>query len=77
MSRSASFVIAYLILKLNMKLREAYDFVVSKRSIVKPNPGFLEQLIKLDTKVHGFASMSKEDVSYSPLVGKVMIGSHY
>jgi len=77
MSRSASFVIAYLILKLNMKLRDAYDFVVKKRGIVKPNPGFLEQLIKLDTKVHGTASMSKEEVSYSPLVGKAIIGLHY
>jgi atypical dual specificity phosphatase len=74
MSRSASFVMAYLILKQSMTLREAYGFVTAKRSIVKPNPGFLEQLIKLETKVLGSASMTKEEI-YSPLIKTVMIGT--
>jgi len=74
MSRSASFVMAYLILKNNMTLREAYNFVTSKRSIVKPNPGFLDQLIKFETKVRGVASMTKEEI-YSPLLKPVLIGN--
>jgi len=63
-SRSTSFVIAYLILKQNMTLREAYNFVLSKRSIIKPNPGFMSQLIKLDVRVHGISSMTQEEEIY-------------
>jgi len=62
MSRSASFVIAYLVLKQGMTLRQAYDYVLSKRSIVKPNPGFLTQLIKFEVKHRGSSTMSETEI---------------
>ncbi len=45
-SRSTASVIAYLIKYHNMQLSEARSFVKSKRSIIMPNPGFLQQLNK-------------------------------
>jgi protein-tyrosine phosphatase len=43
-SRSVSNVLAYLIRKERMPLTQAIAFVKSKRSIIRPNPGFLKQL---------------------------------
>jgi len=76
MSRSASFVIAYLLSKHNMTLRQAYDHVFSKRSIIRPNPGFMSQLIKFELKVHGTATMTEEEI-FSPLKNSPKIGSDY
>ena len=42
-SRSASFVVAYIMWKLNKTFEEALDYVNKKRSI-NPNIGFIEQL---------------------------------
>lgn len=74
MSRSVSFVIAYLIMKQNMKLREAYEYVYSKRSIIKPNPGFMTQLIQLEKKVHGVNTITEEEI-HSPLEKSTKPGS--
>jgi protein-tyrosine phosphatase len=76
MSRSASFVIAYLLSKQNMTLRQAYDHVFSKRSIVRPNPGFMSQLIKFEEKVYGTTTMTEEEI-HSPLKNSPKIGSDY
>ena len=46
-SRSASVVIAYLMMTHGMTLDEAYQYVKSRRSIVQPNPGFMQQLSTL------------------------------
>jgi protein-tyrosine phosphatase len=46
-SRSASIIIAYLILKKNYTYEDAYNLVKSKRPIIHPNPGFNEILKKL------------------------------
>lgn len=46
-SRSASVVIAYLIMMCSYSFDEAYDLVKSKRKCVRPNDGFLRQLKKL------------------------------
>ena len=43
-SRSASILIAYLMREKKMKYQEAHDFVKSKRSIIIPNSGFVQQL---------------------------------
>ncbi len=43
-SRSATVVCAWLMSTRNMTHREAIDFLISRRSIVKPNPGFVKQL---------------------------------
>lgn len=46
-SRSASIIIAYLILKKNYTYEEAYNLVKSKRHIIHPNPGFNKILKQL------------------------------
>lgn len=43
-SRSVSFVLAYLIKHEGMKLANGHSFVKSKRFIINPNPGFMKQL---------------------------------
>jgi dual specificity phosphatase 12 len=43
-SRSASFVIAYMIREQRMKFEEALAFVQNKRPVVFPNNGFIKQL---------------------------------
>ena len=43
-SRSASFIIAYLIKFNKMSAKEAFEFVKEKRNQVKPNEGFINQL---------------------------------
>lgn len=43
-SRSASFVIAYVMAKYKMKYEKAYEFVQEKREFIDPNEGFVEQL---------------------------------
>lgn len=46
-SRSASIVIAYLILKVGMSFDDALKLVKGKRPAIQPNSGFVEQLRKL------------------------------
>ncbi len=43
-SRSATFIIAYLMKHMNMSLEVAYKKVKSSRSLVFPNLGFMRQL---------------------------------
>lgn len=43
-SRSCSIVAAYLIRYYNMSRDDAIDFIQKRRSCVKPNPGFMQQL---------------------------------
>ncbi len=43
-SRSSTMAIAFLCKSKGYKLNDAYNLVVSKRDIVKPNDGFLKQL---------------------------------
>ena len=43
-SRSVSIVAAYLMKYKDMKVDEAFDFIKSKRSIIDPNPSFVETL---------------------------------
>lgn len=49
-SRSASIVLAYMILEKNMTYKEALEYLVAKRNVVKPNPFFEEQLKNLENK---------------------------
>nr|XP_054587350.1 dual specificity protein phosphatase 26 [Nothobranchius furzeri] len=51
-SRSATLVLAYLMLKQNLTLVEAVCAVKDKRGVI-PNRGFLRQLIKLDGQLFG------------------------
>lgn len=43
-SRSASTVIAYAMKEYGWTLDKAYNFVKQKRSVTRPNPGFMRQL---------------------------------
>jgi len=47
-SRSTTIVVAYIIYKYKLTLLEALQFVRSKRNIVNPNPGFIQQLKNLE-----------------------------
>ena len=53
-SRSASFVIAYVMYSKRIHFSEAYDFVRSKRSQALPNEGFQCQLEDLDIILYNF-----------------------
>jgi len=44
-SRSATIVISYLMIKNSITFEQAFDLVKKKRSFIKPNPGFTRQLI--------------------------------
>ncbi|XP_071546122.1 dual specificity protein phosphatase 19 [Panulirus ornatus] len=50
-SRSVSVVIAYLMRYYSMNFDEAFNFVKSKRSFIRPNTGFLEQLKEYESKL--------------------------
>ena len=50
MSRSATIVIAYLLATTAMTTTEATEFVRSKRSIIRPNYGFINQLEQYETR---------------------------
>lgn len=52
-SRSASFVIAYLIRYKNMSVNEALAFCRSRRRRVNPNIGFIKQLREYEVKYKG------------------------
>nr|XP_020450268.1 protein phosphatase Slingshot homolog 1 [Monopterus albus] len=47
-SRSASTVIAYAMKEYSWSLEKAYNFVKQKRSITRPNPGFMRQLAEYE-----------------------------
>lgn len=50
-SRSATVVIAYLMIQHKMKFIDAYKFLEVRRSCIYPNEGFLEQLRNLDKEL--------------------------
>lgn len=58
-SRSASTVIAYAMKDFGWSLEKAYNFVKQKRSITRPNAGFMRQLAEYEGIL---------DARYSPCV---------
>ncbi|CUG86233.1 dual specificity protein phosphatase, putative [Bodo saltans] len=52
MSRSATTVIAYLMMKQGMRLDDAYNTTKRGRPAIYPNSGFFDQLLKLDAKLY-------------------------
>ena len=50
-SRSASFIIGYIMTEKRWTLTQAYKYVKSKRDIVYPNWGFQKQLKKIEIKL--------------------------
>lgn len=51
-SRSCSIVLAYLVKYHGMTLHDAFMFVRKRRSVVRPNYGFFQQLIAFEKEVH-------------------------
>ncbi|XP_029841544.2 dual specificity protein phosphatase 3 isoform X1 [Ixodes scapularis] len=54
-SRSATLVLAFLMLKRNLTAQEAVRLVRGRREII-PNQGFLQQLCELNERIHGRGS---------------------
>ena len=52
-SRSASLVIAYLVMKQKFTLENAFNQAKKNRCVVNPNKGFCSELISLEKSVHG------------------------
>jgi len=50
-SRSSSVVIAYLMHERGWSYEQAHEFVKSMRSCIKPNPGFMEQLVAFERRL--------------------------
>ncbi len=52
-SRSASVILAYLMLTRKWTLKDAFDFVRVRRPIISPNKGFIKQLSSYEKKLFG------------------------
>jgi protein-tyrosine phosphatase len=59
MSRSATLVIAYLMIENRWTYEEAYNFVKKRRPIIDPNIGFVKQLKGLEYKLKTLDRFSK------------------
>jgi len=57
-SRSGAVVIAYVMRRRRMTFVEALRFVQSRRSIVNPNPGFVQQLLQYEKQLFGDGAAS-------------------
>ena len=65
-SRSPTLIIYYLMTRNSnslecMNLREALEFVLSKRSIIRPNNGFIKALIDFEKTHRGSSSMTEDE----------------
>lgn len=73
-SRSATLVLAYLMLRKNMTLLEAWNSLKRVHRRAQPNDGFARTLLDLDRKLHGKVSMEwqqrKPAMKVCPICGK-------
>ncbi|KAK6924608.1 Actin-fragmin kinase, catalytic domain [Dillenia turbinata] len=73
-SRSATLVLAYLMLKKNCTLLEAWNTLKGAHRRAHPNDGFAKTLLDLDKKLHGKVSMEwqqrKPVMKVCPICGK-------
>jgi atypical dual specificity phosphatase len=60
-SRSSTFVIAYLIKYFNISLKKAFLYVKSKRNQICPNKKFMESLIEYELKILGKNSLTYDE----------------
>lgn len=60
LSRSPTIVLAYLLAKRDMRLREAYDYVLSKRRILPFH--FIKQLVDYENELYGESTLSVLEV---------------
>lgn len=59
-SRSAAIVIAYLMNRTKMSLKQAYEHVKAMRPLIKPNDGFIKQLMDYEKELFGVKETSLE-----------------
>lgn len=64
-SRSASFVLAYLMRKEHMGLRDAYTHLSSIRRCIEPNYGFITQLMALEKELIASGEINATRFTYS------------
>ncbi|XP_075662731.1 dual specificity protein phosphatase PHS1 isoform X1 [Castanea sativa] len=73
-SRSATLVLAYLMLRKNLTLLEAWNGLKRVHRRAQPNDGFAKVLLDLDRKLHGKVSMEwqkrKPTMKVCPICGK-------
>ncbi|XP_020272885.1 dual specificity protein phosphatase PHS1 isoform X2 [Asparagus officinalis] len=73
-SRSATIVLAYLMLRKNFTLLQAWTLLKKVHRRAQPNDGFGKALLDLDTRLHGRASMDwqhkKPVMKVCPICGK-------
>ncbi|KAL7179671.1 hypothetical protein ACSBR1_042972 [Camellia fascicularis] len=73
-SRSATVILAYLMLRKNLTLLEAWNRLKKVHRRVHPNDGFAKVLVELDKKLHGKVSMEwqqrKPMMKVCPICGK-------
>lgn len=62
MSRSSTISLSYLMESKQWSLKEAYDFMKSKRQAVKPNRGFLRQLCEFEEELLGKKLTDPDDI---------------
>jgi len=61
-SRSPTLVVAYLMRSHNMPLKAALGLVLKARPQVSPNPGFLQQLKRLEEELYGHISLDVDEL---------------
>ncbi|MQM13281.1 hypothetical protein Taro_046202 [Colocasia esculenta] len=73
-SRSATVVLAYLMLRKNFKLSEAWNLLKKVHRRAQPNDGFAKVLVEIDKNCHGTASMEWQHrrpmMKVCPICGK-------
>ncbi|KAJ3290898.1 hypothetical protein HK104_006460 [Borealophlyctis nickersoniae] len=62
-SRSPAVAIAYVMYHTKISLKDACCFVKQRRKGIKPNVGFLRQLVELEKKLYGSASYDENDLA--------------
>jgi len=57
-SRSASIVLSYLIKEMGMTLKQAWGLTFEKRKMIRPNDGFLRQLIEWEKSIYNRSTLT-------------------
>uniref|UniRef100_A0AAV2IW50 Dual specificity phosphatase 16 n=1 Tax=Knipowitschia caucasica TaxID=637954 RepID=A0AAV2IW50_KNICA len=65
-SRSATIAIAYIMMRMNMSLDEAYRFVKEKRPTISPNFNFLGQLLDFEKRIKNVNGSGSADGADEP-----------
>jgi len=60
-SRSPTIILAYLLVKQQLPLKQLYQFVYQCRDIIQPNDGFMQQLVEFEKECLGLTATTAED----------------